>query len=81
MTVRYDPTGRMVDMVGETITVESAVAIEPALPVEEAVRRAARHVSGPDIDCSTCLTCLASAKPTAISSWTISRSAAAIGTP
>jgi extracellular elastinolytic metalloproteinase len=49
-TVRFRPDGAITESVGSTVTVAENRPVQPRLTVEEAVRRAAEHVSSPDAD-------------------------------
>ena len=50
LTVRFAPDGALVDTVGSSVTVGDERAVAPALTVQEAVARAAEHVSRPDAE-------------------------------
>ncbi|MGH3814954.1 MAG: M36 family metallopeptidase [Pseudonocardiaceae bacterium] len=49
-TVRFEPDGRIGDIIGSTIEVSSAEQVTTRLSVQEAVLRAAAHVAEPDDD-------------------------------
>jgi extracellular elastinolytic metalloproteinase len=49
-TVRFRPDGAITESVGSTVTVVENRPVRPRLRVEEAVRRAAEHVSSPEAD-------------------------------
>jgi extracellular elastinolytic metalloproteinase len=47
LKVRFFPDSRRTEVVGRTVTVEADVVVSPTLTAEDAVRRAAEHVSRP----------------------------------
>ncbi|MEK6300588.1 MAG: M36 family metallopeptidase [Acidobacteriota bacterium] len=49
-TVRFEPGGAIQETVGSSITISDEVTVSSALTVEQAVLKAAQHVSVPDAD-------------------------------